>query len=194
MHDGGTVPPAHETVDVGATVGRKLRTARHRQGLTIDAVAKQTGLTKGFISRLERDEVSASVASLVAVCRAVGLRMGELFDPPHEPVVRRDEGAPLELGGHGLTEVVLSSSDQKRVAVVHATLDKGGTSGDDFYTFDSDTEFAYVLSGQLRIDVGDESFSLDAGDSLTFRASSPHRWHNTFDGQTVVLWVLSPAP
>ena len=175
------------------TVGQKLRAARQAHGLTIESVARETGLTKGFISRLERDEVSASVASLVALCRTVGLRMGSLFDPPNAAVVRRDEGAPLHFGGHGLVEALLSSRDQNRFTVVHSTLAPEGTSGDDFYTFDGDVEFAYVLSGRLTIDVEDESYSLDTGDALTFRATQPHRWRNASDRDTVVLWVLSPV-
>jgi len=178
----------------GSTVGQKLRDARHARGLTIAAVGEKTGLTKGFLSRLERDEVSASVPSLLAVCQAVGLRIGDLFDPPGAAVVRRNEGSPLQFGGHGLDEVVMSSGDQRRFTVIRARLSAGGTSGDDLYTFDGDVEFAYVVSGQLTIDVEDQSHVLSAGDALTFRPTQPHRWRNSSDGETVVLWVLGPAP
>ena len=61
-------------------IGAKLRAARKLRSLTLDQVALAAGLTKGFVSRLERDDVSPSVASLVAVCDVLGLRVGELFE------------------------------------------------------------------------------------------------------------------
>jgi len=70
-------------------IGNRLRSARKLRGLTLDQVAQSAGLTKGFVSRLERDDVSPSVASLVAVCETLGLRVGELFDPPQTSVSGR---------------------------------------------------------------------------------------------------------
>ena len=60
-------------------IGSRLRVARLSKGLTLGAIATTTGLTPGYLSKLERDQVSPSVASLVAVCAAVGLRVGDLF-------------------------------------------------------------------------------------------------------------------
>jgi DNA-binding XRE family transcriptional regulator len=56
-------------------IGARLRAARQARGLTLDKVAAATGVTKGFLSRLERDDVSPSVASLVAVCDVLGVRV-----------------------------------------------------------------------------------------------------------------------
>ena len=63
-------------------IGTKLRSARKARNLTLDQVAQAAGLTKGFVSRLERDDVSPSVASLVTVCDVLGLRVGAVFRPP----------------------------------------------------------------------------------------------------------------
>ena len=66
------VPVAQERPAV--LIGAKLRAARKMRSLTLDQVAQAAGLTKGFVSRLERDDVSPSVASLVSVCDILGLR------------------------------------------------------------------------------------------------------------------------
>ena len=84
-----TVSPApRERTEVQVRIGARLRAARQARGLTIAQVAEAAGLTKGFVSRLERDDVSPSVASLVTVCEVLGLRVGELFDPPETAVIR----------------------------------------------------------------------------------------------------------
>src|SRR4051812_49949635 len=68
------LPRPHHPAE--ALVGPRLRAARQAAGLTLAAVAAQAGLTKGFLSRLERDEVSPSVATLVTVCGIVGISVG----------------------------------------------------------------------------------------------------------------------
>jgi quercetin dioxygenase-like cupin family protein len=55
-------------------------------------------------------------------------------------------------------------------------------------------EFALVLKGRMEFVVDDATYLLEEGDSITFKASQPHRWQNLFAGQTLVLWVISPAP
>src|SRR4051794_32037269 len=85
-----------------APIGARLRTARQAAGLTLAAVAEQAGLTKGFLSRLERDEVSPSVASLVTVCGILGIGVGSLFEAPQTSLVRAGEAPPINFGGQGL--------------------------------------------------------------------------------------------
>jgi transcriptional regulator with XRE-family HTH domain len=85
-------------------VGTRLRALRQARGLSIDQVAQAVGVNKSFISRLERDAVAPSVATLLRVCDAVGIRPGTLFDPPPTKLVRRGEGRPIDLGGRNMRE------------------------------------------------------------------------------------------
>jgi transcriptional regulator with XRE-family HTH domain len=176
-------------------IGVRLRAARRSQKLTIEAVAEATGLTKGFISRLERDEASPSVASLVAVCDAIGLRVGALFDPPDTAVVRAGEGRPISFGAEGAAERVLTPGTQQQLEVIHTRLDGGGHGGIELYSLDCETEFVYVVAGDLDVVLGDETVTLGAGDAMTFPGRTPHTWRNHSDTRSCeVVWVLSPAP
>jgi transcriptional regulator with XRE-family HTH domain len=176
-------------------IGARLRAARLAQKMTIDAVAAATGLTKGFISRLERDAASPSVASLVAVCDAVGLRVGALFDPPETAVVRAGEGRPISFGAAGAQESLLTPGTQQQVEVIHSRLEGGGHGGEELYTLDCDTEFVYVVEGALELVLESDTVTLDAGDAMTFPGRSPHTWRNSSATKPCeVLWVLSPAP
>lgn len=175
-------------------LGARLRAARLARGMTLQNVADAAGISVGFVSRLERDQVSPSVASLVAVCAAVGLRMGDLFEAPRSHIVRAGEGAPLNFGGRGATEQVITPGDQLLVQVIHARIERGGTGGDDLYTLDTRVEFVYVLRGRLVLQLGPETHELAAGDAMTFTGRDPHTWRNGADEECEVLWVLSPAP
>jgi transcriptional regulator with XRE-family HTH domain len=163
--------------------------------MTLRSVAEAAGLTTGFVSRLERDDASPSVASLVAVCDAIGLRVGDLFEPPQTAVVRADEGRPINFAAKHAQEYLLTSGTQQQLEVIHSVMEGGAHGGDDLYTLDCDTEFVYVMSGALQIELEHETVLLSTGDAMTFPGRTPHTWRNDSKTHTCeVLWVLSPAP
>ena len=176
-------------------IGARIRAARLAGGLTLDKVAEAAGLTKGFLSRLERDEVSPSVASLVAVCAAIGLRVGALFEPPQTAVVRAGAAPKINFGGRKVNEYLLTPGTQQHLEVIHSLIDPGGTGGAQPYTLDCDTEFVYVIAGELEVQLTDEVIRLGPGDCLTFPGREPHTWRNASKSAPCeVLWVLAPAP
>ena len=175
-------------------IGAKLRTARKLRGLTLDQVAQAAGLTKGFVSRLERDDVSPSVASLVAVCEVLGLRVGDLFDPPRTAVIRAGEGRRINFGGEGAVERLVTPGTQSALAVIHSVIEPGGTGGEDLYVLACDAECAFVLAGSVEVVLAEGSETLGPGDAMTFPGSSPHTWRNSGDVDCEVLWILAPAP
>ncbi|MFC4065816.1 helix-turn-helix domain-containing protein [Actinoplanes subglobosus] len=182
-------PPAS-----GAAIGGRLRAARQARGLTLQQVADATTLNKGFISRLERDEVSPSVASLVSICEVLGIRVGELFEPPATSLVRAGEGRPINFGGNDVHELLLTPGTQSQLQVIHSTVEPGGSGGEELYTLDCEVEFVYVVRGRLEIRLSEETVLLDAGDAFTFPGREPHTWSNATTGDTEVVWVLAPAP
>ncbi len=175
-------------------IGNRLRAARKLRGLTLDQVAQAAGLTKGFVSRLERDDVSPSVASLVMVCDVLGLRVGELFDPPQTSVLRAGAGRLINFGGQGAVERLVTPGTQTALEVIHSVIDPGGTGGDELYALACDAECAYVLSGMVEIVLEDGSETLARGDAMTFPGNAPHTWRNPGTEPCEVLWILAPAP
>jgi len=176
-------------------IGARLRAARTARRMTIETVAEAAGLTKGFLSRLERDAASPSVASLVAVCDVIGLPVGALFDPPDTAVVRAGEGRPISFGAHATEETLLTPGTQQQVEVIPSVLEGGGHGGDGLYTLHCDTEVAHVLRGRLQLVLETETVELGAGDTMTFPGRTPHTWRNASATEPCeVLWVMSPAP
>ena len=178
-----------------ALIGARLRAARQAAGLTLAVVAAEAGLTKGFLSRLERDEVSPSVASLVTVCGVLGIGVGQLFEAPDTSLVRAGEAPPINFGGSGLREYLLTAGSQRQLQVIRSLVEPGGGGGPELYSLACEAEFVYVVSGELRLLLSGDPVDLGAGDAFTMPGSTPHTWLNpSRDTGTEVLWVLSPAP
>lgn len=176
-------------------IGSRIRVARLAKGLTLGAVAGVTGLTQGYLSKLERDQVSPSVASLVAVCAAVGLRVGDLFEPPPSAIVRAGEGALINFGAQHAREYVITPGNQTMIEVIHSFVEPGGSGGPTQYSLDCDVEFIYVVAGSLEMIMGEDIFVLGTGDAMTVRGREPHTWRNaSYEHGCEVLWMLAPAP
>jgi transcriptional regulator with XRE-family HTH domain len=176
-------------------IGARLRASRLGRGLTLGQVASAAGLTEGFVSKLERDQVSPSVASLVAVCEAVGMRVGDLFEPPVTSIVRAGKGAPINFGGEKVREYLLSPGNQNHIEVLQSIIEPGGSAGEELYSLDCEIEFVFVVQGTLEMRLGAESFVLETGDSMTFKGKEPHSWKNPSATEGCqVLWMMAPAP
>jgi transcriptional regulator with XRE-family HTH domain len=181
-------------VDTVPGIGSRLRAARLAARKTVADVAAESGLTKGFVSKLERDLTSASVASLLRVCEALGISVGSLFGQAKGEVVRRGEYPPINFGGTGVREYLLTPSAEKRVQAILSEIEPGGGSGNEPYSLPADVEFVLVLAGRLVIDVAGERFTLDVGDAFTFPSAERHAFVVPRDsGPTEVLWVICPA-
>ena len=188
-------PVAQPSTSTGVRIGGRLRAARQVRGLTLEKVEEATHLTKGFISRLERDDVSPSVASLVSVCEVLGIRVGELFETPQTQLVRAAEGRRINFGGSKVAEFLLTPGTQSHLQVIHSTIEPGGSGGKELYTLDCEIEFVYVVRGGLVVNLSGEAVHLRTGDAFTFPGREPHTWENDSGVEECeVLWALAPAP
>src|SRR5215510_11864521 len=115
-------------------IGEQLRAARLASRQSMAEVAEQSGLTKGFLSKLERDLTSVSVASLIRLCAALGISVGSLFQAAKGELVRRGEYPAINFGGHGIREYLLTPAGEKRVQALLSDIEPGGGSGNEPYS------------------------------------------------------------
>jgi transcriptional regulator with XRE-family HTH domain len=175
-------------------LGARLRHARVQRRMSLADVAERTGLSKGFISRVERDETSPSVSSLVAVCEAISLPLEQLFATPAATLIRAVDRRTADLPGAAVRDTLITPASERHVTVLETEVLPGGSGGDARYTLPTQCEVCYVLSGAIEIDVEDTIYELQPGDALTFAAAVPHTWRNVSSGAgSRVLWILAPA-
>lgn len=176
-----------------AAIGARLRLARQRRGLSVAELAEATGLTKGFISQVERSLSNASVESLVKICNALGVGVGVLFEPATTALIRADERPRVHFGGEGVREWLLTPDGERRIQVLEGTIEPGGGSGREPYALPSDSCWVYVIAGRLTVVVNERRYELGVGDALTFSPDLPHLWRNPSGEEAArVLWVLAP--
>lgn len=180
-------------IEKNPAIGARLRNHRLRQHITIEQLAEASGLTKGFISRVERDQTSPSVATLVNLCSVLRVEVGALFEEPETTLVELDDAPEVNLGGEGIVERLVSPRNLSKVQVLRGVVEPGGQGESEKYTVDCETEILHVLSGEFTVETSGGVHRLVAGDTLTFPGTEPHTWENSAKVPAEILWILVAA-
>lgn len=178
----------HEQVKIGA----KLRSARVAQQLTLEQLAQASNLSRSFISRIENDTTSPSIATLVQLCQVLSLPVGNLFTQPEIQLTHLDTAPLINMGGQGVTERLVTARSEARVQVIHTNAEPHANGGAELYTVSSEIEVVHIISGTVSMEFNSHSVRLDAGDTLTFSGREPHNWRAYEEGATLT-WTLIPA-
>ncbi|MFT4015069.1 MAG: cupin domain-containing protein [Paracoccus sp. (in: a-proteobacteria)] len=175
--------------------GAVLRERRRALDLTLNEVSTKTGLAKGYLSDIERDKTSPSVASLVSLCDALNLPVGDLFAPSPNVLVRAQERQPIKFGGTGVSDHLLTPSQGVRMQAIWSEIVPGGTGGEQLYSLRSEEELVLVISGDLALNIEGEETVLHQGDSLTFDPRRPHSFRNpSADTPATAVFIMTPPP
>src|SRR6201986_5637477 len=116
--------------------GARLRHAREASRMSLGEVAARSGVTKSFLSRVERDITSPSVASLVGICHALGLSPAELFQTPQTTLVRRaDRPRVADLPkAEEVVDTLITPAGERHATLLETTASAGGGGGLPPYT------------------------------------------------------------
>lgn len=175
-------------------LGSRIRALRQARRLTLRDVAERAGVTESFLSQVERDVTSPSIATVQRIARALDVSIAQLFaeEPGTGRVVRREARRRIEYPGLQAVDEFLTSNMAGRLQVILSTIQPGGGTGAEPYTHDSDEEVVIVLAGVLDLWVGDEHYVLREGDAITFPSRLPHWNANHGDRAATVLFCLTP--
>ena len=185
----------HETIPPEAAFGRKVRARRQELQMTLAEVAEKSGLGRSFVGEIERDMVSPSIASLLKLCRALGLGLRDLFDEKPSALIRKSERQQVDLGGHGFVDYALTPRNSKHMLATWTELAPGASAGDDFYSLDADEELILVLKGAITVRFEDGDIEMAEGDSLTLDPRRKRLLVNPLQDQTTTaIMVYVPPP
>ena len=176
-------------------LGERLRELRVRAGWTLDETARQTALSKSYLSRLEDGDRQPSLAALLSISRAFGVSLSALFVEGQETrsdvVTRADQTRPQQ--GNGLVYRSLSSAARPvNMQPVRVTV-PAERNGTERYQHEGE-EWLYVLAGTLQLTLTDDTFTLSPGDAAHFDAREPHRLTAVGDEDAELILVACAAP
>ncbi len=181
-------------------LGEKVRILRNQLGLTQKELASQVGLTPSFISQMEKNLISPSLDSLVKLSEKLHISPVHFLAEGEEgPLSRilvkpgeRQEVRLKEVKGDKVkADLLVSDVQNRRMEAYLLTLKKGSAVPGHFFAHKGD-EFAYVLEGELEVNLRGEVYRLRPGDTFYLESAVPSGWTNAGKGDALLLWVLSP--
>jgi len=174
----------------GGGIGLRLRSLRTRRGLSLAEVAKSVGVSVGFLSALERSQMSASIGTLRKLARFYKTNILDFFDAKtsNSHLVRPEKRKVLE-AGPGVRMELLAWGNAVMEPHLFRIAPKAGSG--DSYSHDGE-EFLFVLRGELKIALDGQEYRLKRGDSFYFESPTPHTWLNPGPSEAWVLWVNTP--
>lgn len=177
-----------------SNIGPKIREFRKERQLTIQELAQKAGLSASYISQVETEKVSPSIAALKKIGAVLEVRTVDFF---------ADEliEDPMVLPPGLWTRVLLPGWDaevkqmvhivgNKRMQPFHTTVPPGGGTHEN-YSHPGE-EFGFVLSGTLTLKLGNEIHELKTGWAVYFSSLIPHSWENNGNEPCHLIWVVSP--
>lgn len=175
-------------------LGAKLKAVRKDRGYSLEDLAKLTGFSKSFLSQIENEKNSPSIASLKKITAALDVSIGALFDEDREDQIyflkKKDRRTFEMVKDKVIFEFVASRLANRRMEPLFFTLLPGGESEGD-YAHEGE-EFGTVIEGVLHFSIAGREYVLEAGDAIYFNSSVPHRWRNLGTEPMRAVWVITP--
>lgn len=176
-------------------IGERLRRLRLQRSLTQEELADRCELTKGFISQVERDLASPSIASLTDILECLGSDLKSFFSEVEtdEKTVFSTEDMFEKTDDETLKGSILwlvPSAQKNSMEPILMQIGPGGTS-QEFPPHEGE-EFGYVLSGTVTLIVGESRQKVKTGDSFCLHPSAPHHVENRGKRPVKLLWVSTP--
>lgn len=172
-------------------IGNKLKELRVLKGLTQEELADRAELSKGFISQLERDLTSPSIATLIDILQCLGTTIGEFFNEmPEEQIVFGKEDFFLKEDAELHNQIcwIIPNAQKNTMEPIHLTLKAGGSTYPD--NPHEGEEFGYVLQGSISIHLGKRQYKAKKGEAFYYTSDKTH--YLTSRTGAVILWVSSP--
>ncbi|MDO6565082.1 XRE family transcriptional regulator [Amphritea sp. 1_MG-2023] len=177
--------------------GDRVRGLRKSKAKTLTQLAKETGLSSGYLSQIERGLAQPSISALVTISKALGVNAQFFFaGEPEVNEVEKDyvvrSGQYLEIQyENGIVDQLLTPKSNRKMQVVRCILPSGG--GVDKPYSHKGSEVILINAGTLDVWIGKKHFTLNQGDTLTFDSTEEHLYSNKGDVDVDVYWFITPA-
>ena len=173
-------------------IGKRIQQYRKKNGLTLAELASRSELSKGFLSQVERDLTSPSIATLSDIVEALGISLAEFFNDAksQEKFIFKVEDHFDDDQGGVRVHWIVPNAQKNDMEPILIELDPGQVST----TIEphSGEEFGYVLQGRLSLYLDGKRHSLKKGQTFYLKGSLSHYLKNDSKSIASVLWVCTP--
>ena len=172
-------------------IGSKIKRLRQQLNLSQSELADRCELTKGYISQLENDLTSPSIATLMDILSALGTSPSEFFKKEDDTRVTFSENDFIEKREDGMVlKWIIPNAQKNEMEPVLVELLPSASTPVDF-PHDGE-EFGYVLEGKICITLGESKYNCKKGETFYYAASKSHEIKNTGKSLARFIWISTP--
>lgn len=172
-------------------IGAKIKRLRLSNQLTLEELANRSELTKGFLSQLERDLTSPSIATLENILEALGTNLKDFFseDEDEQIVFSKDDFFENTQDDYKISYIIPNAQkNEMEPILIELKEDKKSIEIDPH----DGEEFGYVIQGKVTLVNGEEEYDVKKGETFYLKGNLPHYIINKNDTLAKVIWVSTP--
>lgn len=181
------------------TIYQKIKQLRLKRKITIQDLSTKTGLTPGYLSKIENSEKPPPIPTLVKIAYALNVHVSYFFEEDFEDndrpsIIKKNERKEI-IGDYTPLgykyEAIIGKRSDPLVKPLIITLPNSKSHDEIPFNYHNREEMIYVLEGRLDFFYEDEKYAVEAGDCLFFNSTVPHKVVSTADKEAVrILSVL----
>ena len=174
-------------------IGNKIKELRIAKNLTQEELADRAELSKGFISQVERDLTSPSIATLIDILQCLGTNLNDFFsEETDEQIVFHEEDFFIKEDAElkNTVEWIIPNAQKNMMEPIRLTLEPGGSTYRDIPH--EGEEFGYVLEGKISIALGNTHYVCKKGEAFYFETNKFHYIKNRTNKPAKIIWVSCP--
>ncbi len=172
-------------------IGSKIKRLRLQLNLSQTELADRCELTKGYISQIENDVTSPSIATLVDILAALGTDLAGFFKKEDDERVVFSAEDFIEKQENGmLLKWIIPNAQKNEMEPVLVELETQASTSLDFPH--EGEEFGYVLEGRVRVELGKNNYICKKGETFYYAADKSHKISNCGKGKAKFLWISTP--
>ena len=174
-------------------IGEKIAEYRRKNGLTLRDFAKQTNLSTALLSQLERNIGNPTLSILSTLAEAMGISVSELVEQKvenAEMILRKEQRKTIVMyQGQTMYAVLACDTCHANLELLLMTLEGKSWTSNGYTQHTQEEEVAYVLQGEVTIDLEGEVFVLGEEDTIRILPGRKHKLYNHTDTEVKVLFV-----
>ena len=174
-------------------IGEKISEYRRKNGLTLRDFATQTTLSTALLSQLERNIGNPTLSILSTLAEAMGISVSELVEQKvenAEMILRKEQRKTIVMyQGQTMYDVLACDTCHANLELLLMTLEGKSWTSNGYTQHTQEEEVAYVLQGEVTIDLEGEVFVLGEEDTIRILPGRNHKLYNHTDTEVKVLFV-----